>query len=65
MQVVQTAAQPGILTCWLDILALANNSAQFYTAELPDLLAHKAYVEVRRCRLPMPKLWGFKAYLQG
>lgn len=49
LQVVQTAAQPGILTCWLDILALANNSAQFYTADLPDLLAEKQYTEVRRC----------------
>eukprot|EP00878_Enallax_costatus_P041198 GHUV01047775.1.p1 GENE.GHUV01047775.1~~GHUV01047775.1.p1 ORF type:complete len:191 (+),score=62.15 GHUV01047775.1:318-890(+) len=45
--VVQTAAQPGILTCWLDILALANNSAQFYTVDLPEQLAQKPYMEVR------------------
>lgn len=47
--VSQSAAQPGILTCWLDILALANNSAQFYVAELPAPLEGKPYVDVRRC----------------
>jgi hypothetical protein len=46
--VTQSAAQPGILTCWLDILALANNSAQFYVAELPAALEGKPYVDVRR-----------------
>lgn len=39
----------GILTCWLDILALANNSAQFFCAELPGPLQGKKYMEVRRC----------------
>eukprot|EP00879_Flechtneria_rotunda_P014393 GHRR01015040.1.p1 GENE.GHRR01015040.1~~GHRR01015040.1.p1 ORF type:complete len:1094 (+),score=407.36 GHRR01015040.1:691-3972(+) len=46
--IAQTAAQPGILSCWLDMLALANNSAQFYCTELPAVLAGKPYVEVRR-----------------
>eukprot|EP00882_Tetradesmus_deserticola_P026183 GHRQ01028838.1.p4 GENE.GHRQ01028838.1~~GHRQ01028838.1.p4 ORF type:complete len:100 (-),score=53.40 GHRQ01028838.1:62-361(-) len=46
--VTQSAAQPGILTCWLDILALANNSAQFNVAELPPGLEGKPYVDVRR-----------------
>eukprot|EP00775_Hariotina_reticulata_P013760 gene13760-13879_t len=46
--IAQTAAQPGILTCWLDILALANNSAQFFCAELPASLHGKKYMEVRR-----------------
>lgn len=46
--VTQTAAQPGILTCWLDILALANNSAQFYCAEVPPVLDGKQYMDLRR-----------------
>ncbi|KAF6266746.1 hypothetical protein COO60DRAFT_11327 [Scenedesmus sp. NREL 46B-D3] len=46
--VTQSAAQPGILTCWLDILALANNSAQFCVAELPAGLEGRPYVDVRR-----------------
>lgn len=43
----------GILTCWLDILALANNSAQFFCAELPATLHGKKYMEVRRCAAPV------------
>jgi hypothetical protein len=46
--VTQSAAQPGILTCWLDILALAKNSAQFYVAELPAGLEGRPYMDVRR-----------------
>ncbi|KAF8072886.1 Utp11 [Scenedesmus sp. PABB004] len=46
--VAQTAAQPGILTCWLDVLALATNSAQFSSAEMPASLHGLPYRDVRR-----------------
>jgi hypothetical protein len=47
-QVAQTAAQPGILTCWLDLLALTSSSAEFYCAPIPNVLSGKPYVELRR-----------------
>jgi hypothetical protein len=56
--VTQSAAQPGILTCWLDILALANNSAQFYVAELPAGLEGKPYMDVRRWALQSDAAWN-------
>eukprot|EP00877_Chromochloris_zofingiensis_P015133 jgi/Chrzof1/9874/Cz04g19080.t1 len=46
--VAQTAAQPGILTCWLDLLALARDSAQFRCTPVPEKLAGKTYAEIRR-----------------
>lgn len=46
--VTQTAAQPGILTCWLDLLALATHSAQFHCVPVPAGLAGRPYVDVRR-----------------
>jgi hypothetical protein len=49
--VAQTAAQPGILTCWLDLLALTSSSAQFYCAPIPSVLGGKPYMEVRRAFL--------------
>jgi len=48
LQVAQTAAQPGILTCWLDLLALTSNSAEFYCAPIPGVLRGKPYMEMRR-----------------
>jgi hypothetical protein len=48
VQVAQTAAQPGILTCWLDLLALTSSSAEFYCAPIPSVLRGKPYVELRR-----------------
>lgn len=45
----QTAAQPGILTCWLDLLALTSSSAEFYCAPIPGVLRGKPYVDLRRC----------------
>lgn len=49
LQVAQTAAQPGILTCWLDLLALTSSSAEFYCAPIPGVLRGKPYVDLRRC----------------
>lgn len=53
-QVAQTAAQPGILTCWLDLLSLTSNSAEFYCAPIPDALRDKPFVEMRR--------WGISTW---
>lgn len=52
VQVAQTAAQPGILTCWLDLLALTSSSAEFFCAPLPAVLTGKPYVELRRWAAP-------------
>ena len=46
--VAQTASQPGILTCWLDVLALAATSAQLRCVTPPPKLVGKTYMEVRR-----------------
>jgi hypothetical protein len=46
--VAQTAAQPGILTAWLDILALAATSAQLRCVEVPKPLVGAGFGEVRR-----------------
>ncbi|KIY93258.1 hypothetical protein MNEG_14704 [Monoraphidium neglectum] len=46
--VAQTAAQPGLFTCWLDILTLHGASPQFVCKPVPPQLAGKPFDEVRR-----------------
>ncbi|GBF90167.1 ion channel DMI1-like [Raphidocelis subcapitata] len=49
--VAQTAAQPGIFTCWLDILTLHGASPQFMCRPAPKELEGKPFEEVRRLYL--------------
>ncbi|KAI8476483.1 MAG: hypothetical protein J3K34DRAFT_259587 [Monoraphidium minutum] len=49
--VAQTAAQPGLFTCWLDILTLHGASPQFVCKPVPPLLAGKPFDDVRRSYL--------------
>lgn len=46
--VAQTAAQPGIMTVWLDILALGTTNSQLRCLPVPGALVGKTFAELRR-----------------
>ncbi|WIA33493.1 hypothetical protein OEZ86_006620 [Tetradesmus obliquus] len=46
--VAQTAAQPGVLSCWQDIIAPDAGSSHFCTVPLPQQLQQMTYRELRR-----------------
>lgn len=46
--VAQTAAQPGLLTCWLDLLAPDATSTNFVCVPLPPEMETQTYRNIRR-----------------
>eukprot|EP00878_Enallax_costatus_P024764 GHUV01026449.1.p1 GENE.GHUV01026449.1~~GHUV01026449.1.p1 ORF type:complete len:262 (+),score=80.51 GHUV01026449.1:1875-2660(+) len=46
--VAQTAAQPGVLTCWQDVLSTSAGTSQLKCIALPKHLQGQPYVSIRR-----------------